>query len=379
MLHYTSRAALMTTRNYILFFLLACIFFSCTPDPDVPGEVEAGTNKPTPYQLAIPKNLPKNFIIPQANPLTVEGIELGRHLFYENKLSGNNTMSCGTCHQQQLAFTDAKAQSIGIDRKPTKRSSMSLANMLWLNQFNWDGVATTLEQQARIPIEDPLEMHQSLREGVAKLQATELYPPMFEKAFGSGTITEENMLKALAQFERTLISGNSRYDQYLENKISLTKDEVEGMALFMTHPEPTQGIRGGNCGDCHGGTLLTTRTFHNNGLDVTLTDNGLGDVTGKETDNGKFKAPSLRNIALTAPYMHDGRFETLEQVLDHYNDHLKYTSPNLDPLIIEASNMPNGRTLKLSPEEKEKIISFLHTLTDSTFINDSRFSDPFKK
>lgn len=250
--------------------------------------MEVEPNKPTPFQLSIPKNLPKNFIIPQDNPLTVEGIELGRHLFYENKLSANNTMSCGTC-QQQLAFTNAKARSIGIDRKPTKRSSMSLANMLWLNQFNWDSVANRLEQQARIPIEDPLEMHQPLSEGVAKLQATELYPPMFEKAFGSSTVTEENILKALAQFERTLISGNSRYDRYLENKISLTKNEIEGMALFMIHPEPTQGIRGGNCGDCHGGTLLTTRTFHNNGLDVTPSDNGLGDVTGKATDKASLK------------------------------------------------------------------------------------------
>ncbi|MDX5481942.1 MAG: cytochrome-c peroxidase [Hymenobacteraceae bacterium] len=317
-------------------------------------------------------------IIPADNQLTVEGVELGRHLFYDKRLSGNNTMSCASCHQQDKAFTDGKSLSFGINRLPTKRSSMSLANMLWFNKFNWDGSASSLEEQARGPIEDPLELHQSMTDAVKKLQETELYPPMFEKAFGSSTITEEKLLKALAQFQRTLISAGSRYDRYLQNKEMLTEDELEGMALFMTHPDPSTNTRGGNCGDCHGGTLLSLRTFHNNGLDVEFKDNGLGDVTGRETDKGKFKAPSLRNIALTAPYMHDGRFGTLEEVLDHYNEHMQYSSPNLDPLITEASNMPNGRTLKLTEEEKRKIITFLHTLTDSTFINDKRFSDPFK-
>ncbi|QCR23261.1 cytochrome-c peroxidase [Pontibacter sp. SGAir0037] len=364
-----------------LLLLSSAFFFSCSsePGPLEEPDVVVEPNKPTPYQLVIPNNLPKTFTIPENNPLTVEGVELGRHLFYERKLSGDNTMSCSTCHQQQLAFTDGKAVSFGIARRPTKRGAMSLANMLWFNRFNWDGEANSLEQQALIPLESELEMHQSLSDGVKKLQETGLYPPMFQKAFGSSTITEENVLKALGQFQRTLISGNSRYDQYLENKINLTPDEMEGMALFMTHPEPAQNLRGGNCGDCHGGTLLTTRTFHNNGLDVELKDNGLGAITGRATDNGKFKAPSLRNIALTAPYMHDGRFETLEQVLDHYNELHLFNNPNLDPLIMEASNMTNGRTLKLTEEEKQKIIKFLHTLTDESFITDPRFSDPFKQ
>ena len=197
-------------------------------------------------------------------------------------------------------------------------------------------------------------------------------------AFGSDTITEERILEALSQFERTLISANSRYDQYLQDQDVLSEEEVEGMQLFMTHPEPRMGLRGGNCGDCHGGTLLTMQTFHNNGLDEVFTDNGLGEVSGNPRQNGMFiKAPSLRNIALTAPYMHDGRFTTLEEVLLHYNDHMNYNSPNLDPLIIESSNQFNGKTLSLTEEEKRKIILFLHTLTDSTFISDKRFSDPF--
>ncbi|NEM98665.1 cytochrome-c peroxidase [Pontibacter burrus] len=367
-----------SVKHLLPVFLLLCCLTACSSDPDIPP-APVTEYKPTPYQLNIPSTLPRNFVIPPDNPLTEEGVVLGRHLFYDNKLSGNNTMSCATCHQQQLAFTDGKSLSFGIQRMPTKRSTMSLANMLWFSQFNWDGSATGLEAQARGPIEDPLEMHETMVNAVNKIQRTPIYPPMFFKAFGDSTVSEENILKALAQFQRTLISANSRYDRYLQSKEVFTPDEVEGMRLFMTHPEPGLGIRGGNCGDCHGGTLLSLKGFHNNGLDYTFKDNGLGAITGRETDNGKFKAPTLRNIALTAPYMHDGRFKTLEEVLDHYNEHLIYNSPNLDPLIKEASNMPNGRTLKLTPDEKRKIILFLHTLTDSTFIQDERFSNPFTK
>ena len=342
-------------------------------------EVEPTVNEPTPYSLVMPGFFPQNVNVPADNPLTEDGVELGRFLFYEKKLSGNNTMSCGSCHQQEKAFTDGKALAVGIDGLEHKRSTMSLANMLWNKHFNWDGGSFSLEEQARIPIENPVEMHQDLEEAVQELQATALYPEMFLKAFGSDTITEERILKSLSQFERTLISANSRYDQYLQDQDVLTEEEVEGMQLFMTHPEPRMGLRGGNCGDCHGGTLLTMQTFHNNGLDEVFTDNGLGEVSGIPRQNGMFRAPSLRNIALTAPYMHDGRFKTLEEVLTHYNDHMNYNSPNLDPLIIESSNQFNGKTLSLTEEEKRKIILFLHTLTDSTFISDKSFSDPFNK
>lgn len=365
----------MAAPRFFLLLALAPLFFACSSDPENPAPTPTG---PTPYALAIPATLPKNFVIPADNSMTVEGVELGRHLFYETKLSRDNSISCGSCHQQQLAFTDASALSTGLNNAKTRRGSMSLANMLWFSQFNWDGSTTTLEEQAVGPLEDPLEMHQPLPDAVAKLQQTGNYPAMFEKAFGSPTITRENILKALAQFQRTLISGSSRYDRYLQNQEVFTPDEVEGMALFMTHPDPSAGIRGGNCGDCHGGVLLTTRTFHNNGLDAEPKDNGLGDITGRASDRGKFKSPSLRNIALTAPYMHDGRFKTLEEVLDHYNEHVRFDTPNLDPLIMEASNNPNGTSLGLTAEEKRKIVAFLHTLTDTTFIKDKRFSNPFK-
>lgn len=366
----------MATKRHFLLGIVALATLSCSPDKEEEPAITPDT--PTPYSLTIPKHLPQNYTVPTDNPLTEEGVELGRHLFYETKLSGNNTMSCGSCHQQSKAFTDGLALSMGIDQLPGKRSAMSLANLLWFSQLNWDGSANSLEEQARGPIENPLELHESMANAVAKLQATPQYPPMFRKAFGDSIITENNIFKALAQFQRTLISATSKYDRYMANQQQLTPDELEGMKLFLTHPDPSANIRGGNCGDCHGGTLFSLRTFHNNGLDATFSDNGLGDVTGEDRDNGKFKAPTMRNIALTAPYMHDGRFATLEQVLDHYNDHLNYDSPNLDPLIIEASNEPNGKTLMLTEEEKRKIILFLHTLTDSTFIADERFSDPFK-
>ncbi|GAA4381819.1 cytochrome c peroxidase [Hymenobacter koreensis] len=312
------------------------------------------------------------------NPLTVEGVELGRHLFYEKQLSGNGTQSCGSCHQQSKAFTDGRARALGADgRQPHPRNTMGLANIIWDTHFTWDGADTRLEQQARTPIENPLEMHQSLAAGVRKLQQLAKYPPMFRKAFGSSTITEDNVLKALAQFERTMVSGNSRYDQYLLNRTGILpgSDEEKGMILFNTHAVP--GVRGAECFHCHVTPTLSSPRgqFFNNGLDLTFTDAGRGRVTGLASDMGKFKAPSLRNVALTAPYMHDGRFQTLEQVLDHYSDNLQLQSPNLDVSLASSPNHPSGR-MRLTPDEKRQIIAFLRTLTDSTFVNDPRFAAP---
>jgi cytochrome c peroxidase len=316
---------------------------------------------------------------PADNPLTVEGVALGRQLFYEKALSLDNSISCASCHRQELAFTDGLARARGVGGALSPRSAMSLANLMWEPKLTWDGAASTLETQARIPIEKQVEMHQSLAAGVAKLQQLAIYPPMFHKAFGSSTLTEENTLKALAQFERTLISSNSRFDQFRNgNRTALSSVEQQGLVLFVTHPDGPAGIRGGNCNDCHAGNLQTDHAFRNNGLDATFTDLGLGALTGLPTDNGKFRVPSLRNIALTAPYMHDGRFATLEDVLDHYNEHMVMNSPNVDPLLLNGSNDPRGPgyALSLTATEKTKIIAFLHTLTDSTFIQDPRFAKP---
>ncbi|GAB3573436.1 cytochrome c peroxidase [Hymenobacter daeguensis] len=340
-------------------------------DPDGP------VGPATAYVFTTPSNFPPPRSISPDNPLTVEGVELGHRLFYETALSANNTISCASCHKQEKAFTDGLALSPGVNGSLGTRSAMSLANLAWEFNLIWDGAAATLENQARIPIESPVEMHQTLGAGVARLQATSTYPKLFNKAFGSSTITEANVLKALAQFERTLVSSNSRFDQFQRgNRTILSSDEQQGLQLFVAHPDPVLGIRGGNCGDCHAGPMQTTRGFANNGLDLTFADLGRGLQTGLATDNGKFRIPSLRNIALTAPYMHDGRFATLAQVLDHYNEHVVLTSPNLDPLILNGTNTAGHPRLELTADEKTKIIAFLQTLTDTTFTHDKRFARP---
>ncbi|MBO2012683.1 cytochrome-c peroxidase [Hymenobacter negativus] len=357
-----------------LLAVVSCRSEGETPDPTDP---EGPVAPPTPYVLSIPSNFPPARSTPPDNPLTVEGVALGRHLFYETALSVNNTIACASCHKQELAFTDGQARAQGVNGSMGTRSAMSLANVGWEFFLNWDGAAANLEAQARIPIENPVEMHQTLSAGVARLQATSAYPKLFRSAFGSSVITEDKVLKALAQFERTLISGNSRYDQFQRgNRTALSSYEQQGLLLFVTHPDGTAAGRGGNCSDCHAGSLQTNRRFTNNGLDATFSDLGQGLVTGLPTDNGKFRVPSLRNIALTAPYMHDGRFPTLAAVLDHYNEHVVLNSPNIDPLILNGTNTPGHPTLELTPTEKAKIVAFLQTLTDSTFIRDPRFSKP---
>ncbi|MBC6988618.1 cytochrome-c peroxidase [Hymenobacter sp. BT491] len=350
---------------------------ACTSNGTEEPAPDPGTAA-TPYSLVLPAKFPPA-AIPADNALTEEGVALGRMLFYEPRLSRDNTMSCGSCHQQSKAFTDGRAHALGVDGTPHPRGAMSLTNVLWEPQLNWDGAATSLETQARIPIENPVELHQSLADGVRKLQATTLYPPLFKKAFGTQEISEQNVLKALAQFERTLISADSRFDRYNNGeRTALSREEVQGLVLFTTHPDPNQNLRGANCFHCHGAPLFTARDFFNNGLDLSFADQGRGAVTGQSFDKGKFRAPSLRNIALTAPYMHDGRFQTLAEVLDHYSEHVERASPNIDPNMLDGTNVPFGTQLNLTVTEKAQVVAFLRALTDSTFIQDKRFSDPFK-
>ena len=357
--------------------LLALV--SCKQEVEVidPTDPEGPVGPATAYVFTKPTNFPPPRSISPDNPTTVEGVELGRHLFYETALSVNSSISCATCHKQEKAFTDGLARAQGVNGAQSTRSAMSLANMAWEFGLTWDGAANNLESQARIPIENPLEMHQSLGASVARLQGISKYPRLFNKAFGSSTITEDNVLKALAQFERTLISSNSRYDQFQRgNRTALSSYEQQGLLLFSSHPDPALGIRGGNCNDCHSGAMQTNHSFSNNGLDATFTDLGMGLQTGRATDNGRFRIPSLRNIALTAPYMHDGRFGTLAQVLDHYNDHIVLNSPNLDPLILNGTNTLGNPRLQLTALEKDQIVAFLQTLTDTTFTHDRRYSKP---
>jgi cytochrome c peroxidase len=328
-----------------------------------------------PYQFIYPANFGNRINIPQDNPTTKQGVYLGRMLFYEKKLSANNTISCSSCHQQQKAFTDGRAFSNGVYHVLSARSSMSLTNLLWTRRFFWDGRATSLEEQAIFPMTNPNEMGQPLETSAKKLSETSTYPALFKLVYGDETITGTRIVKAISQFERTLISCNSRYDQYLRNAYQPTPSELQGMELFMNAPQPEKGIRGANCAHCHGGAKNYMELFHNNGLDSIPKDKGIENLTGLASDRGRFKAPTLRNIALTAPYMHDGRFKTLDEVVDHYSDHIM-ESASLSSFIRGVSNDKDGKTLNLRTDEKKDIIAFLNMLTDSTFITDPRFSDP---
>lgn len=327
------------------------------------------------YNLVYPSNFGNRINIPADNPTTKQGVYLGRMLFYETKLSANNTLSCSSCHQQDKAFTDGRALSPGVDHVLSTRNSMSLANLLWARKFFWDGRAEGLEQQAPTPLTNPHEMGQSLEASAQKLSQTPAYLPLFKLVYGDENITGDRIVKAITQFERTLISANSRYDQYLNKTYQPTVDELKGMELFNNAPQPEKGIRGANCAHCHGGVKTYMELFHNNGLDSVPKDAGMQTLTGLAADKGRFKVPTLRNIALTAPYMHDGRFKTLDEVVDHYSEHI-VESASLSSFLRGESNEPGGKSLKLLPHEKKQIIAFLNMLTDSAFIHNPEFADP---
>ena len=352
----------------LLANIIAVLFFSCKkddpPKPTGPTHPDIPFN-PTPYNLTIPEFFPI-IDIPEDNPLTVEGIALGRMLFYDPILSGDSTLSCAGCHKQEYAFTDENRFSTGIDGIMGDRNAMQVINMGWVKKLFWDGRADLVEGQALGPVENPIEMHDTWPNVVEKLTRHPDYPTLFFKTFGTWDITKELAAKAIGQFERTLISANSKYDLVIaaNNGVFLTDEEVNGFDIFNTEK--------GDCFHCHSGILFTDDLFHNNGLDSVQLDKGLGNITGNVHDNGKFKTPTLRNIALTAPYMHDGRFQTLEEVVDFYSEGLQF-SESIDPLM---KNVQRGG-IQLTAQEKSDLIAFLHTLTDTTFTNNPDFANPF--
>ena len=350
------------------------------------GVLDTGSPAPTPLQDFSAPFVFGRFQVPPDNPLTGESVELGRRLFYDPRLSGTNTVSCSTCHMQRLAFTDGKKTGVGVSGEPLAFNSMSLANLMWgPRHFFWNGRAASLEEQALVPIQGPDEMGQDLDELVEELGEDETYRALFNVAYGE--ISPATIVAALASFQRTLVSSNSRYDQFLRGEIVLSELEERGRKLFMAHPDAKVSLRGANCIDCHSQFLTSGFNtsfdgFMNNGLDAEEDlQPGLQELTGRPEDRGLFKVPTLRNIALTAPYMHDGRFDTLEDVLDHYNDGIKLSS-TLSPLIMEADNLHKDAqdriSLNLTDEEKTAVIAFLHTLTDEEFVTSERFSDPFQ-
>ncbi|MFZ1331078.1 MAG: cytochrome c peroxidase [Flavobacteriales bacterium] len=364
------------TQSFLSITLGVALLGSCKPEQPMEPDAPAPQPYGTPYAIAIPQGFPQ-MPIPSDNPITVEGIALGRFLFYEERLSGDNTLSCGSCHSQAAAFSDAPNQfSTGIDGLQGHRNSMALMNLGWGANFFWDGRSATLEQQILEPVKDPIEMHETWPNAIAKLQDDEAYRQLFEAAFGGTDIDSLRAAKAIAQFLRTMISGNSRFDQALRFEIALTPEEQLGIALTQAEggfpPLVPLGQGGADCFHCHphGGSLFTDGVIRNNGLDSVFTDLGLGGITGLPQDMGKFKTPSLRNVALTAPYMHDGRFQTLEEVIEHYNSG-GHASTTIDPNMKYTTG-----GLSLTPEKKAQLLAFLNSLTDMDFVNNPAFSDP---
>ncbi len=323
----------------------------------------------TPSPLQIPRLFEDNIlnpVIPTNNPQTVEGIALGKKLFFDPILSADNTQACADCHTPENAFSDADRFSDGIDGIRGNRNSMSLFNLAWNydEKFFWDGSSFSLEHQAFVPVSDPIEMKSSWIQLETELQQHPEYPNLFQQAFGTSKIDSTLVTKAIAQFERTLISSNSKFDKYLLGEVTLTPQEINGFNVFMDEAK-------GDCFHCHGSDknpLWTDNIFHNNGLDATITDLGLGKVTGDPADNGKFKSPSLRNLAFTAPYMHDGRFETLDDVINHYSEGLQ-NSPTIDPLMKKVAQ--GG--VQLSDQDKADLKAFLLSLSDYEFISNPNF------
>lgn len=358
-------------KQYIYLLLLSLLFISAACNPN---DVETN-QKTTPYTLEFPLTLGEPRFATENNPLTEEGVDLGRHLFYDKSLSRDNTISCASCHRQESAFSDNNRLSLGINGQLSARNSMSLSNLAYQKDFFWDGRSKTLEEQSLHPIRDGREMGYTIPELIERLRNNVFYVDKFNHAFPGEQIDSINLGKAIAQFEMTLLSGESKFDLYKTGRATATEQELRGERLFFTHPEPQIG-RGANCGDCHSGFLTYSTSFSNNGLEENPIDKGLENITGIPEDRGKFKIPSLRNIALTAPYMHDGRFNTLEEVLDHYNEHIK-SSPTLDIQISEATNNVGGTSLGLTEQEKQDVIVFLKALTDNNFTTNPAHSNPF--
>jgi cytochrome c peroxidase len=310
-------------------------------------------------------SVPANFPAPEYNmtnnPVTTAGFKLGRKLFYDVRLSRDNSTSCGSCHIQYSAFTHhGHVVSHGIDNKLGTRNSPPVMNMAWNKNFMWDGGIIHLDLLPITPITNPVEMDETVANVLEKLKADKDYPAMFKAAFGTEDITTANTFKAMSQFMNMLISANSRYDKWIRNEGGqLSADEEAGYNLFKA-----------KCSTCHSTDLFTDGGFHNNGLYVSYTDKGRAKVTEDPNDEGKFKTPSLRNVEKTPPYMHNGSKASLESVLQHYASGVK-TSATLDHKLQENGNIG----IPLTDVEQAQIIAFLKTLTDDEFIRDRRFSE----
>ncbi|MGF7215299.1 cytochrome c peroxidase [Spirosoma lacussanchae] len=311
-----------------------------------------------------PANFPQPVYALDQNQPTSAGFKLGRALFYDTMLSRDGSIACAECHNQAYAFTHHQHDvSHGIDNRVGTRNSQPIQNLAWSTSFFWDGGVHDLDLVPIAPIENPVEMDERSTNVINKLRKSTKYPAMFKAAFGTDEINGPRFLQALSQFMLTLVSGNSRYDKWVRKEPggTLTSDEQAGLTTFRA-----------KCSGCHAGELFTDNSFRNNGLFIQGSkDLGRAHVTELPQDRYTFKVPSLRNVEKTLPYMHDGRFYSLEAVLDHYAENVQLTE-NLDPLL-QKNSRPG---IALSADEKRQIIAFLKTLTDDQFLRDSRFVEP---
>ncbi len=379
-------------KSPILFlFTLLLIVSSCKKNDDP----EPKKHQATPYEIDVPFGFPTKMNIPEDNPMTVEGVELGRYLFYDGRVSGrthpDSLMSCATCHIQANSFECGVDHPVyeggfphGITGKPTPHVMLPLVNLVWnTSGYLWNGFVSqsnpdpnyrNIEDLVWMGIVAEHEMNSDTSKAKEIIQNTPGYPGLFEKAFGSKTVTVDRMGKAIAQFIRTFISSNSKFDKYLRGEVQLTQSELNGFVLFTTE-------EGADCFHCHGGSgnpLFTTNLFYNNGKDSLFTGahedpRDRYHITGDPQDLGAYKATTLRNIELTGPYMHDGRFATLDEVIDFYSHHLVW-SPYIDPLMHHIAN--DG--VQLTPKEKENLKAFIKTLRDEEFLTNPDFSRPEK-
>lgn len=331
------------TRGFFLGMAVVLSLSACKQEP-VPAPVAGWT-------------LPPHFPAPRydfsQNPTTDAGFALGRKLFYDPILSVDSSISCGSCHQQSLAFADGVAFSRGFQQRLGARNSPALQNLAWYTSFNYDGGINHLDLQPIAPLTDPREHADDLLNIFEKLRQHPDYPSMFEAAFGSRTIQDRSLLLAMSQFTSRLITANSKYDQVQLQQASYNEQERLGYSLFKTH-----------CASCHQEPLFTNFSFKRNGHLSSTRDEGRALVTGDAADEGRFRVPSLRNVALTAPYMHDGSLETLAAVLAHYEQ------------ASATAESPLGAGMPLSAADKTNLIAFLHTLTDWSFVTDPRFAAP---
>ncbi|MBI1306233.1 MAG: cytochrome-c peroxidase [Bacteroidetes bacterium] len=356
-------------NKHRIFLVIGCLCLSvlmslssCSPDPPPVVIGSGGSNGGDGDTTLISVSELPSLRIPADNPLTVAGVDLGRHLFYDKILSGDQTQACGSCHLQKFAFSDGNKFSKGIRGDLGTRNAMVLFNLMWSDSFFWDSRAPSLRALATMPIENPVEMDARVEDVLVRLNNSAFYKEKFKKAFNIDVIDKEHLSMAIEQFLLTLTSDNSRFDQFNRGELELTDAELRGFEKLK--------VKG--CFACHSTSLMHDDLSHNTGLDKFPQDLGKGATTMKSTDDYKFKTPSLRNVMISSPYMHDGRFSTIEEVINFYEVDANLTSRNASADLLQVA-----KRNRLTPSELADVKAFLNALTDQKLITNSKYSDPF--